>query len=308
MEPSSFTYKLTPHQGVTLKAQLEAEGFTFAPLAHGHFQATKGKCKVAFYLSGKLVVQGKGAREWIEFSLEPLVLGEARLGYEEVVDPEMFSPHFGIDESGKGDFFGPLVVAGAYVDAELCRELAALGVKDSKRIGSDPKAIALSAEIQRVLRGKCEVLVIGPARYNELYGRFGNLNRMLAWAHAKVIELLCAKMPDCPRALSDQFANPALIQRELNAKGLGIQLDQRIKAESDLAVAAASVLARAEFLQRLDRLGTEAGVRLRKGASASVKAIGVEIVRRGGQDALRAVAKAHFKTFAECIEEGREAS
>lgn len=306
MEPSSFTYKLTPQQGVTLKAQLEAEGFTFAPLAHGHFQASKGKCNVAFYLSGKLVVQGKGAREWIEFSLEPLVLGEARLGYEEVVNPEMFSPHFGIDESGKGDFFGPLVVAGAYVDAGLCRELANLGVKDSKRISSDAKAIALAKEIKRVLPGKCEVLVIGPARYNELYIQMGNLNRMLAWGHAKVIEGLCAKVPECPRALSDQFGNPRLIQRELNAKGLGIRLEQRTKAESDLAVAAASVLARAEFLQRLERLGKEVGLGLLKGASASVKDIGVEIVRRGGEKVLRSVAKAHFKTFAECLHLAKE--
>ncbi len=308
MEPASFTFKLDPLQGAALKARLEEEGFTFAPLAHGHFSAAKGKCKVAYYLSGKLVVQGKAAREWIEFSLEPFILGEARLGYEEVLDPDMFSPHFGIDESGKGDFFGPLVVAGAYVDADLCRELAAMGVKDSKRITSDPKAITLAAQIKRVLTGRFEILAIGPARYNELYSRFGNLNRMLAWAHAKVIELLCAKVPDCPRALSDQFGNPALIQRELQAKHLGIRLDQRTKAESDLAVAAASILARAEFLQRLDRLGTEVGISLPKGASSAVKAVGIEVASRGGADVLRTVAKAHFKTFDECLRLAQETS
>ncbi|MFQ3670820.1 MAG: ribonuclease HIII [Verrucomicrobiia bacterium] len=302
MEPATFTFKIDPKQGEVLKARLDHEGFQFAPLAHGHFSASKAQCKVAYYLSGKLVVQGKGAREWIEFTLEPHILGQARLGYEHLLNPEMFSPHFGIDESGKGDFFGPLVIAGAYVDPDLCHQLAALGVKDSKAISSDARALQLATDIKRLLANKFEILPIGPTRYNELYAKFGNLNRMLAWAHAKVIELLARKIPSCPRALSDQFANPSLIERELKKKGLGLILEQRTKAESDLAVAAASILARAEFLQRLQRLGTDIGIPLPKGASAAVKATGTQIASRGGADLLQSVAKAHFKTFAECLQ------
>lgn len=304
MEPSCFTFKLSPEQGEALRGRLELEGFEFGPLAYGHFVASKGNCKVAYYQSGKAVVQGKDAREWIEFSLEPHVLGEVRLGYEEVVNPEMFAPHFGIDESGKGDFFGPLVIAGAFSDGRLSRELLALGVKDSKRIGSDRRAIDLADAIKRALAGKWAVVTIGPSRYNELFKKFGNANRMLAWGHAKVIELLCQKVPGCTRALSDQFGNPALIERELAAKDIKILLQQRTKAESDVAVAAASILARAEFIGRLHRLSQDLGIALPKGAGPPVKLAAVEILARHGVGGLQSVCKAHFKTFEECLNEG----
>jgi ribonuclease HIII len=300
--PGSFTFNISEEQGRVLKSRLAEDGFEFAELAHGHFLASRRKCKVAYYKSGKLVVQGKDGPEWIEFSLEPFVLGEAKLGYDEVHDPAMFEPHFGVDESGKGDFFGPLVVAGAYVDRDLAYRLLDLGVKDSKKITSDRKAKELAGEIRKVLAGRCEVLAIGPERYNEMYGSFGNLNRMLAWAHGRIIELMKVRVPTCPRALSDQFANPRLIERELEKKGIAIHLDQRTKAESDVAVAAASILARAGFLERLERLGKPLELVLAKGASSLVKEQAVEIVQKHGVESLAKVAKKHFKTFNETVE------
>jgi ribonuclease HIII len=249
------------------------------------------------------VVQGKGAKEFIEFTLEPEVLGEAKLGYLEVNNPEMFEPHLGIDESGKGDFFGPLVIAGAYVDKTLAHRLLEAGAKDSKQITSDKKARDLADVIKEILGHRWTVVSIGPAKYNELYGKFKNLNRLLAWGHATVIETLLEKVPTCPRALSDQFANPSLIQRALKERGRGIVLQQRTKAESDVAVAAASILARADFLQRLEKLGEGVGHKLGKGASAQVRATGVEIARQKGEAVLASVAKAHFKTFGEVLME-----
>jgi ribonuclease HIII len=299
MAESSYTYRISPEQGERLRAILTNKGFDFAEQPHAHYKASRGRLNICHYTSGKLLLQGKDAHDFIVFTLEPEILGEARLGYEEELNPEMYAPHFGIDESGKGDFFGPLVIAGAYVDRNIARDLAALGVKDSKQIQSDKKARDLATSIRERLGTKFEVITIGPTRYNELYRKFHNLNRLLAWGHAKVIENLHARVPACPRALSDQFAHPSLIERELKAKKIVIELQQRTKAESDIAVAAASILARASFLEKMETLGQDLELTLPKGAGSEVKRVASEIVKKHGPDRLATVAKTHFKTFLE---------
>ena len=282
-----------------LKKRLVELDFTFGELAYGHFRATKAKVSLQAYLSGKLVVNGKEAASFVEFTLEPEILGEARLGYDEIRNPEMFSPHLGIDESGKGDFFGPLVIAGVFTDRDSARALLQLGVKDSKQISSDKKALEIAKEIKKVVGPKASVINIGPEKYNVLYDKFKNLNRLLAWGHATVIENLLEVVPDCPVAISDQFANPQVLLGSLKERGKKIELRQRTKAESDVAVAAASILARAGFLERLKSLGETVHHELPKGASSQVKAMGERIFREQGVDALRKIAKAHFRTFLE---------
>ena len=299
MADTMFTHKLTEAQVLRLRETVTEKGFKLGPLEYGHFSARKGKCVLQMYQSGKLVVAGKEAREFIEFVLEPEILGEARLGYEKVRNPEMYQPHFGIDESGKGDLFGPLVVAGVYVDEDTADRLVEIGVRDSKTITTDKKIGELADEIRQTVRGGMELVAIGPARYSELYKKFGNLNRMLAWAHGKVIANLHAKVPSCPRALSDQFGNPRLIEGELRKQEVEIQLEQRTKAESDIAVAAASILARAEFVQALGRLSMEAGVELARGAGAGVKKQASEIYEKQGRNGLAKLCKTHFRTFEE---------
>ena len=302
-EPSSFTFKIDAAQAQKLRGLLEAQGFTFREVPYAIFGAQKQKLTVNAYASGKLLVQGKGAKEFVEFTIEPEIIGEAKLGYDEVHHPEMFQPHLGIDESGKGDFFGPLVIAGVYVEGDLPRRLLDLGVKDSKLITSDKKALDLADEIKDLVTAyRCEIVVIMPEKYNDLYVKFNNLNRLLAWGHATVIENLLMRWPKCPRALSDKFAHESLIQRALKERGKQIVLDQRTKAESDIAVAAASILARAAFLDRLGYLGERVGVSLPKGASAQVKAAARAIVKKSGADVLKSVCKFHFKTYREVID------
>jgi len=225
----------------------------------------------------------------------------AELGYEEVNHPEMFEPHIGVDESGKGDYFGPLVIAGVYVDANSVRALRDIGAVDSKRIGTDAKIAKLAEAIRAIPGLRWEVIQINPARYNELYEKFGNLNRLLAWGHAKVIETLLEKVPECTKAISDQFANPAVLQRALQTRGRSIELIQRTKAESDPAVAAASILARERFVQWLDHAGQDLGVELPKGVSRSVKTNARHLLDRVGISGLSAVAKWHFKTTQEIV-------
>jgi ribonuclease HIII len=282
---------------------LEEEGFEFADRPYTLFFAQKGKVSVAVYEKGpKVVVQGKETEDFVRFTLEPKVLGEARLGYEEFLNPEMFQPHFGIDESGKGDFFGPLVVAGVYVDGDIVREFLKIGVTDSKKIGSDRRIKELAKLIVQVPGVAHNVVMIGPERYNELYRKFANLNDLLAWGHARVIENLLTARPDCPRALSDQFANPRVIKKALLERGKTIKVDQRTKAESDAAVAAASILARERFVNWLENQGKAVGLTLPKGVSAQVKAAACSLVARAGPDALKRFAKVHFRTAAEVLD------
>lgn len=198
--------------------------------------------------------------------------------------------HIGVDESGKGDFFGPLVIAACYVGPEHLAELD--GVKDSKKV-SDALALRLSDRI----RATCPhaVVAIGPAKYNELYAKFQNLNKLLAWGHARAIENVLEQQP-AKLVISDQFADPAGLKRQLFQKAREVELKSMVRAEVDIAVAAASILARAEFLRRLDRLGREFGIQLPKGAS-NVVPTGKRFVTMHGVAKLSEVSKTHFKTY-----------
>jgi ribonuclease HIII len=296
-----YNTPLSSAQAAKLKLLLRQEGYKFEDRPYTLYFAQKDKLTIAVYEKGpKLVIQGRGTEDFVKFRLEPEILGEAKLGYEEVLNPEMFAPHFGIDESGKGDFFGPLVIAGVYVDRDLARNFQQAGVADSKRISSDRRIRDLAATIRESGAAQ-SVVVIGPDRYNALFAKIGNLNRLLAWGHARVIENLSTLRPECPRALSDKFADVRVLKRALMEKGRSIALDQRTKAESDFAVAAASILAREKFIDWLDSAGRRLGVQLPRGVSPSVKEAAKKIVEGGGRDALGSVAKMHFKTAAEVL-------
>jgi ribonuclease HIII len=301
---NSFTAALNQEQVTKLRSLLEELGYEFSPKEWTIFFAQKNKLSVAVYEKGpKVLVQGKGVEEFVQFELEPKILGEAKLGYEEVYSPEMFEPHFGVDESGKGDFFGPLVIAGAYVDPGIARKFLDAGVQDSKRIGSDARIRALADAIRKNSLGLVDVVLIGPAKYNELYQKFGNLNSLLGWGHARVIENLLGKKPECARSLSDQFADKRVIEQSLMRHGRKIDIVQRPKAESDVAVAAASILAREAFINWLDREGKALGLRLERGVSTGVKEAAKKLVAKRGPEALRQVAKVHFRTAHEIAPE-----
>ncbi len=300
---TSHTAPITSAQAVKLRAVLDERGYDFETKPYALFSAKKGKLNVTVYEKGpKVLIQGKDTEDFIRFILEPEITGVAKLGYEEVLEPDKFSPHFGIDESGKGDYFGPLVIAGAYTDATIARRLIDAGIMDSKRVTSPARIRQLAAVIRETPGCTNAVVAIGPERYNELHTSFKNLNRLLAWGHARVIETLAAARPDCPRTLSDQFARPEILQRALAEKGLRIQLEQRTKGESDTAVAAASILARERFIDWMDKTSTDCGIKLPLGASDAVTQAARELVRRDGPTVLGKFAKLHFRTTAGVLE------
>ena len=260
---TSHTTALTAAQVAKLREILTEQNFEFIEKDYTIFAAKKGKLNVSVYEKGpKVLIQGKETEDFIRFTLEPLVTGEAKLGYEEIADPEHFAPHFGIDESGKGDYFGPLVVAGVFTDGDITRHLIKSGIMDSKRITTPAKIRQLAAIIKATPGIEFDVIALRPGKYNELYASFKNLNRMLAWGHATVIEELAKKRPDCPRALSDQFARADVLQSALKKKNISLKLDQRTKGESDIAVAAASILARERFVDWMHKTSAASGVEL----------------------------------------------
>lgn len=210
-------------------------------------------------------------------------------------------PHIGTDESGKGDYFGPLVSAAVFVTPQLAVKLKALGVRDSKRM-TDKSVRAMAPQLKRLLDDGYAITSIGPKRYNQLYqqmrGEGKNLNTLLAWGHARSLEDLLAKGVKPEFAVVDQFADTRYIEQRILAdtRQSGLEIKQFPKAEADIAVAAASVLARDAFLDWLDRESARMQLTLPKGASPQVIAAAREIVARFGREQLGELAKLSFKT------------
>jgi ribonuclease HIII len=295
------TCKLTDEQASALDAALRARNWKPREVPYARFAFESDKANVVFYESGKLVVQGKGTQEFIEFLLEPEILKQAKLGYETVLNPDLLLPRIGVDESGKGDFFGPLCIAGVYVNENVIKAWADLGVRDSKNISSDKKISELADKIRKTPGCVTTVVPIGNKRYNEMHASMGSVNAMLAWGHARVIENLMGQRhrmnPPPVKAISDQFAaSKSVIEKALMAQGRELQLVQRHKAEEDIAVAAASILARDEFVKGLAKLEKQFQTELPKGAGTNVDVAAKKIVEERGAGELAKVSKLHFRT------------
>jgi ribonuclease HIII len=306
---NTYVCELDPAQITQLESVLQERGWAFKEVPYAHWQAALDKTSVTAYLSGKTTVQGRNMEDLILYLIEPEILKTAGFGYEELLNPveskpateaepeEPFTPHGGIDESGKGDFFGPLVIAAVFADDVTRRKYMEIGVRDSKTIKSGSKIRVMAEAIRKASGGKFAVVVIGPESYNRLYEKIGNLNRLLAWGHARAIENLLEKAPECPRMLSDKFGDERLIRNALLKNGRSVILEQRTKAESDVAVAAASILARDMFLRQMEKLGSSINLELPRGASPAVENAARELVARHGAEKLRDFAKLHFKTL-----------
>lgn len=214
-------------------------------------------------------------------------------------------PRIGIDESGKGDYFGPLVISAVLVMPEDEEVLLEAGVKDSKRLTDGS-----IAKLSKVIGSRCRysIVRIGPSKYNELYAKIMNLNRLLAWGHSRALENVLDKSPECGMAISDQFGDKSFLENALLKKGRSIKLVQMPKAEQDVAVAAASIMARAEFVRAMDALSQQAGISLPKGASdPSIVRIASELASDGGEAELDKYVKLHFKTTKQVLGPDKQA-
>ncbi len=230
-------------------------------------------------------MQGKEKDAFIEFYLEPEILHD--FSYTHPLDQMEQRIGIGADEAGKGDYFGPIVAASLYADSEGVKELASLGVQDSKNL-SDTKVRSLSKFTQ-------ENFCLMPPKYNELYSKFHNLNLLLAWMHTKSIQKLYEQCR-CPKAIVDQFAHPSVLEKFFQKEKLSIDLVQEVRAEKHVIVAAASILARARFLSAFEELGQPLSLKLPKGASQAVVRAGQAILHDFDTQTLDRLSKSHFKT------------
>ena len=294
--PNQYSLDISADRARELQCKLQKMP-SFAPVEREYtlFCYEGEGVHVAYYAKrGKLVVQGRNAEDFVKLAglespppaPQPAAAAPASAGV---------TPHFGVDESGKGDYFGPLVVAGVYCDAESAAELRRLGCRDSKAIPDDARIARIAAAVKELPGLAWEILCIGPRRYNEMYADMGNLNRLLAWGHARVIAALHAKVPTCPRALSDQFANEWVLRRALSARKVPVKLEQRPRAEQDVAVAAASILARARFVEWMHQASSAAECPLPLGCAPHVTKAARAFIKKHGADRLPDVAKLHFK-------------
>jgi ribonuclease HIII len=300
---ASYTVKLDDAQMAKLGALLAAKGWTPFEVAYTRFayKADHLKVNVSAYTSGKVVVAGKGTEDFVRDVIEPEITGAAKLGYDEVLHPDWFESHAGLDESGKGDFFGPVVAATVIADKSAIEEWRKAGVQDSKKI-TESRIIELDRLIRTTRGAVVESFKLGMPKYNELMAKpRANLNLLLAWEHAIALTQALARKP-VKWGLLDQFTEQPLVQRELKKKGLeGFELKMRTKAEEDPVVAAASVVARAEFVREMHALSKKFGAKLQKGAGPLVKQQAAEIIQKFGARALADFAKLHFRTAYEVV-------
>lgn len=298
---TTYTIKFDDAQVAKLRAACVAKNWEEAEVPYAQFAYKGPNVNVTAYTSGKVVVAGKGTEEFVQNVIEAEVTGEARLGYDDVHHPEWFEPHAGLDESGKGDLFGPVIAATVVAERPAIEAWRVAGIRDSKTI-ADTQILKLDELIRATPGVIVETCQCSMARYNELMLKpHANLNRLLAWQHATALEKALQKKW-VPRGLLDQFSKEPLVQRELKKKGLErFALEMRTKAESDPVVAAASVIARAEFVRNMIQLSREFGDRLQKGAGALAKAQAAQIVDKLGARALGRFAKLHFRTSYEVV-------
>lgn len=274
-----------------LKTDLLEQGFEFSTPQYTVFSAKKKGITCTLYLSGKLMVQGKEMKEFIEFYLEPNILHHFHFTHKAIAPIDQTS-RIGIDESGKGDYFGPLCIAGVFASGKQVTDLKSLGVCDSKTL-TDATVQRLGPQIRKLCSH--HIVRINPPKYNELYGQFQNLNKLLAWGHATTIEQLVLQT-ECRNVIIDQFADEKVVETALKRKKLELNLTQRHRAEEDVVVAAASILARYAFLEGLQKLKEQFGMQFPKGASKGTIDAGRRFVEKNGLGALNLVAKLHFKT------------
>ncbi|MEG0037416.1 MAG: ribonuclease HIII [Victivallaceae bacterium] len=292
----SFVTTLDSFQTDKLRDELEKRGFVFSYPDHMVFCAKNSGISCSLYLSGKLVIQGKEKQDFIEFFLEPEILKSFS---QTLPESELdLRPRIGVDESGKGDFFGPLCIAGVFADNEkIVSLLHKNSIRDSKKIGD-----ASILKLAKIIKESCiyEVVRIEPEKYNLLYDKFRNLNELLAWGHAKIIEKLESKI--CSHgvfAISDKFADENVLIKALKNKNISIPVYQKVRAESDVVVAAASILSREDFILSIKKLEKIHGLVLPKGAGSTVKNQAVRIAFERGYETLQKVCKRHFKTYDE---------
>ena len=298
---TTYTIKLDDAQMEKLRDATAAKHWEEVEVSYARFAFKGPKVNVTAYTSGKVVVAGKDTEDFVQNVIEAEVTGAPKLGYDEVLHPDWFEAHAGLDESGKGDLFGPVVAATVIADEAAVQAWLKAGVRDSKTI-VDTQILKLDNLIRDTPGVVVETRHMTMHEYNRVMAKpYASLNRLLAAHHADALDS-ALKRKWVPRGLLDQFSKEPLVQRELKKKGLErFKLAMRTKAEEDPVVAAASIVARAEFVRLMRDLSRHFGDKLQKGAGALAKAQASLLIEKFGARALGDFAKLHFRTCYEVV-------
>ncbi|MFW5782239.1 MAG: ribonuclease HIII [Candidatus Muiribacteriaceae bacterium] len=255
-----------------------AEHLGFSLNTPGNYQSLNLKrpdCNIILYSSGKMVIQGRQSEHYFMI-------------FSESLSPSPYA-HYGSDEAGKGDFFGPLTVCSCYVSEKDFRTILTLGIKESK--GMSRESVHRQAkELKSFIPYKC--VVISPEKYNSLYKKIGNLNKMLDWAHKKSNSLLCDIMGNSDDIYIDKYS------KSIDISIPGHNIIKEEKAERHPAVGAASIIAKQEFISWIEKKEKEIGMKIPLGSS-NVKSAAVKIAEKKGIAFLETLCKKHFRTYGE---------
>ncbi|MCX6170117.1 MAG: ribonuclease HIII [Ignavibacteriales bacterium] len=285
----------------SLRLQCEKEGLFNSQLSKKDYNyeftvnSGKEKIKVQVYFGKKgikTILQGD-LKSNLYKKLNNLILDEPKL---DLNDSSFIEPvkYIGSDECGKGDFFGPLVVAAVFVNEETKKQLTKVGVRDSKDL-SDNMITLLAKEIKHIIGENFEIVRVNPHKYNELYKQFNNLNKLLNWAHSKAIDNLLDNTM-CKFVITDKFSKKELDVVSLS-KHSDVEFIQETKAEKYIGVAAASILARNSFVDWFESHSRK-GLVLPKGSSIETEKFAKKLLQKIGEEKLSELGKLHFKTFA----------
>ncbi|SET78232.1 ribonuclease HIII [Salinibacillus kushneri] len=271
------------------------------PPVHTFFAAKVNGCAITAYKSGKVLFQGKNheieANKWGSSK-------NTQQKYQTKPDRQIPSfvnqSHIGSDEAGSGDFFGPLTTAAAYVEETKIPLLKELGVGDSKTM-SDDKIMELAKKIRQA-EIPYSLMVLHNQKYNHLQQKGWTQGKMKVMLHYHAIMKVRQKMDtsQLKGILVDQFSEPHVFKRHLASeqKRMPNQFHFMTKAESySIAVAAASIIARAKFVKEMDQLSREIGFHLPKGASKKVDEQAARIIQKKGKQTLHDCSKIHFSTY-----------
>ncbi len=273
------------------------------------FQADDADTVVTLYESGKAVFQGISAdisaNMWIERERHLNPTKQVEVSNSEnkektkkdeiIIDPKIYnSSAIGSDEVGTGDYFGPIVVTAAYVKKEDIPYLEEIGVKDSKKLTDDQILKIVPKFLKKI---KYESLILTNKEYNERYNENTNMNKLKAILHNKVLFKLRSEVDHYDYIIVDEFAKPYVYYSYLkDSSNVVRNITFMTKGETrSLAVACASLISRYIFIQEFDKLGEKLDVFLPKGASNLVDEVGVNIVKKYGENKLKEIAKYNFK-------------
>lgn len=284
----TVTLKLSNNEAESLKERLGNYGYTSAKPTNPYvLWRMNGKgITVMYYSKGSLVAQGEG-----DFSIF------TDKGNHENEKSDSYTSHIGSDEVGKGDYFGPLVVCSAFVEEKDLDLIKENGITDSKKL-SDSKMLKIFEMLKDVI--KYQAVIAYPEEYNQHTKEYKNVSYFLASLHRRAVEGLLGKINiSNPELIIDQFSlNKGRLENEF--KGLNVNLTQFHKGESDIAVATASVFARAIFVQEFENMSEKYGMIFPKGATNVIN-FGKDFVKKYGQEELKNVAKISFRTTSQVL-------